>query len=72
MGPLTPPSYLQGRPLLTRPLAGSLPLQPQLHEQLQQVHEQLVHKMLLLDVSCNVGQGINHRQGAVPDEEGAK
>lgn len=61
-----PPPYLQGRPLLAGPLAGTLSLQPQLHKQLQQVHEQLVHEVLVLDVGCDVGQGVDHRQGAVP------
>lgn len=65
-----PPPYLQGRPLLAGPLAGALSFQPQLHKQLQQVHEQLIHEVLVLDVGGDVGQGIDHRQGAVPGGEG--
>lgn len=47
--------YLQGGPLLAGPLAGPLALQPQLHKQLQQIHEQLIHQVLILDIGCNVG-----------------
>lgn len=65
-----PHTYLQGRPLLTGPLAGALSLQPQLDKQFQKVHEQLIHKMLILDIGRDVGQGIDHRQGAVPGGEG--
>ena len=57
---------LEGGPLLAGPLTGPLALQPQLHKQLQQVHEQLVHEVLILDVGRDVGQGVDHRQRAVP------
>lgn len=60
--------YLQGGPLLAGPLAGTLSLQPQLHKQLQQVHEQLIHKVLVLDVGRDVSQGVDYRQGAVPGD----
>lgn len=57
--------YLQGGAFVWGPLAGSLPLQAQLNEKLQQVDQQLVHHLLRLQVGCDVPQGVDHSQRAV-------
>lgn len=57
---------LEGRAFVGRPLAGPLALQAQLHEELQQVDQQLVHHLLSLQVGRDVAQSVDDSQRAVP------
>ena len=61
--------YLQCGSLVRGPLAGPLALQSQLNEQLQQVDQQVVHHVLRLQVGRDVGQRVDHGQGAVSTQQ---